>query len=189
MTEYRGKLYIFVDKAEDGDSKALETASGDVFAQRNPGEPLWYFNGWGVGANARSQYCARTSTSKLRSFDIYSEAMDFVRKKRKARPSERFFLVYWIDNRKFIVNGLEQIQQIDRDLATVVPLMDDDLGQRVKLETLTQRVGNIVANNALALLRDLARDGEEAARARFSAATYSRLWQVLKEAELVQGSA
>jgi len=114
--------------------------------------------------------------------------MDFVRKRRKVRPDEAFFLVYWVDDRKFIVTGLEQIQQIDRDLSEVTSPAFDGAAQREKFETLTQRVGNIVANNALALLRDLAKNGEAAARARFSTATYSRLWQVLQEAKLIPES-
>lgn len=188
MAEFRGKLYIFVDKPVDEKSRPIEALRGDVFDLRMPGEPLWYLHGWAVGNNARSQYCARTSKSKCRTFEIFSEAMDFVRKRRNARPQENFFLVYHVDEREFVVNGLDEIQKIDQSLADLGNPASEYTEQREAFETLTQRVGKIVATNALALLRDLTKYGEDTARARFSAATYSRLRQVLQDANLVQES-
>jgi hypothetical protein len=53
------------------------------------------------------------------------------------------------------------------------------------LERIAARTGKIVATNALALHRILQHEGEESARARFSSATYDRLWQVLVESGVV----
>ena len=53
------------------------------------------------------------------------------------------------------------------------------------LEKIAARAGKIVATNALALHRILQHEGEESARARFSSATYDRLWQVLVEARVI----
>lgn len=188
MAEFLGKLYIFVDKAPDGELELTDLPRGDLFDLRRPGEPLWFLQGWAVGNNPRSQYCARTSKSKCRTFSIFAEAMDFVRKKRNARPDDKFFLVYGVDGREFVVNGLDEIQAIDRSLADVDHFASEHLERREHFETLTHKVGKIVATNALTLLRDLQRYGEDAARTRFSAATYARLWQVLRDAGLVQES-
>lgn len=189
MAEYRGNLYIFRDEQEEEASSASSALEGDVFARRNPGDALWYLYGWAVGKNARGQYCSRTSTSKLRAFETFAAAMDFVRQKRKSRPLERFYLVYEVDGRKTIVNSLEQIQQLDSQPLTQEPRTLHDLGQYPLLDQLTEKVGKIVATNALVLLRTHAQEGEAAARERFSPATYERLWQVLQEAALVGGSA
>ena len=162
---------------------------GNVFELRQPGEMLWFLHGWAVGNNARNAYCARTSPTKLRSFGTFAEAMDFVRKKRKTRPAETFHLVYEVDGRKSIVTSLEQIQQQDGDLARADHRNPDAVSEYPELKALTEKVGKIVAMNALELFKTLAKEGEEAARARFSSATYQRLWQVLQEAELVGASA
>lgn len=188
MAEYRGSLYIFVDQSDDNEREPSGYEAGDIFGGRNPGEMLWFMHGWAVGKSARSQYCARTSTSKLRCFDTFAQAMDFARKKRKNRPTESFHLVYEVDGQKAIVTSLEQIQQCDGRL---IPLENGTLGEdgdHPELDALSRKVGKIVAMNALLLLRTLAQEGQEAAKVRFSAATYERLWQVLQEASLVEAS-
>ncbi|TRZ99828.1 MAG: hypothetical protein D4R84_01315 [Rhodocyclaceae bacterium] len=187
MAEYRGNLYIFVDEFEADAIATTSRERDDVFGLRDPGEMIWYLNGWAIGKTARGQYCARTSTSKLRTFGTYAEAMDFARKKRKSRPTERFHLVYEVDGRKSLVTSLEQILQADGQLTGPEHRMLHGLAEHPELDTLTERVGMIVASNALELLRTLTNEGESAARERFSTATYQRLWQVLQEAALVQG--
>ena len=189
MAEYRGKLYIFVDVSPEEASTPSVAEAGDLFELRRPGEMLWYLNGWAVGNNARSSYCARTSLSKMRNFDTFAEAKDCVRKKRKTRPTEAFHLVYEIEGRKSIVTSLEQIQQQDGNLVGADHRNHNEVAEYPELKTLTEKVGKIVATNALELFRTLAQEGEDAARARFSSATYQRLWQVLHEAQLVGASA
>lgn len=189
MSEYRGNLYIFVETLAEESHAHAATDAGEIFGLRQPGETLWYLNGWAVGKNSRGRYCARTSASKLQTFDTFAAAMDFVRKKRKARPLETFYLVYDLDGQKSIVTSLEQIRQIDGFLGGLESRTLDALGQYPILDTLAEKVGKIVATNALVLLRTHAEEGEAAARARFSPATYERLWQVLQEAALVEGVA
>lgn len=182
MPEFRGKLYIFVDPSDDGSATAAAEPD-DVFGRRRPGEALWYLQGWAIGRSARGTYCARTSPGKMRSFETFAEAMDFLRPKRRSRPQETFYLVYEVDGRKAIVATLEQIQRLDspgRQGAS-----PDDAGEHPHLAALTARVGKIVAANALQLLQLVTEHGEAAARERFSQATYERLRQVLREAELL----
>lgn len=189
MAEYQGKLYIFVDHLQEPECACPAAEPGNVFEMRSPGETLWYLNGWAVGKSAQNRYCARTSVSKQRSFDTFSEAMDFVRRKRKARPKDNFYLIYELDGRKSIVTSLEQIQNQDKRHADLEGHGLSELGDSPKLKTLTEKVGKIVATNAMVLSRTLAKEGEAAARARFSAATYERLQQVLQEAALMEGRA
>jgi len=189
MAEYQGNLYIFVDARDERMSARPEAEPDDVFALRTPGETLWYRYGWAISKNTQSRYCARTSLSKLRSFETFSEAMDFLRRKRKARPLEDFYLVYELDGSMSIVTSLEQIRQRDKRR---LDMDDQDLSgllDQEKLETLTDKVGKIVATNALVLFKTLVQEGEVAARERFSAATYARLHQALQEAALVEKGA
>lgn len=180
MTEFRGSLYIFVDVTREGEAVPVSVGTDELFGHDEPGGAQWYSIGWAVSKNARGTYCSRTSTSKLRNFGTFAEAMDFVRKKRKSNPQDSFHLVYEIDGRKFIITSLEQIQRLDGDITCDMHSV---------LEALTGKVGKIVAMNALALLRILEKEGEAAARAHFSGATYERLWRVLHDAELVEASA
>ena len=189
MAEFRGRLYIFVEAPQEGELAASPADPHDVFGRRDAGDILWYRIGWAVSNNVRGTHCARTSDSKLRAFGTFAECMDFVRKKRQSRPWERFYLVYDVDGRKSIVTSLEQIVRLDGDTAhaehpgAAAGIPDP------ALNVLTAKVGQIVATNALVLLRMLDRDGETAARAHFSGATYERLWRVLCDAALVGVSA
>lgn len=187
MAEFRGKLYVFVDKLEETETAGATSKKedGDIFALRAPGEMLWYQTGWAVGRSERGAYCARTSASKLLNFETFAGAKDFVRKKRKARPQDTFYLVYEVDGHKSIVNSLEQIQRLDcpqgRSLPVAVAGVSAD-----EMSALITKVGKIVAGNAVVLLKLLKEEGEAAARARFSGATYDRLWHVLLDAALVK---
>lgn len=185
MAEFRGKLYVFVDKQQDATDAEPKRESGDIFALRGPGEMLWYLTGWAVGRNERGSYCARTSPGKMRSFETFASAMDFVRKKRKNRPQESFYLVYEVDSRKSIITTLEHIRHLDNP-ANPTQFSADPVLNVQELGELAAKVGKIVAANALVLLKILTEDGEEAARARFSGATYDRLWGVLRDAALVK---
>lgn len=185
MAEFLGNLYVFVDVPPKEKSAPSEKTSDDIFGTCWPGRLLWYQTGWAVSKNARGTYCARTSTSKLRTFTTFAEATDFVRKRRKAHTDERFHIVYEIDDCKSIVTSLEQIVRLDRDAAEVESSGVSDATMAPVFDRLAERVGKIVAGNALELLRILDREGEAAARARFSGATYERLWRVLNEAALV----
>ena len=186
MAEFRGNLYVFVDKHLEATSGSQEREQGDIFALRAPGEMLWYLNGWAVGRSSSGAYCARTSLTKMRVFDTFTAAMDFVRKKRKSRPQESFHLVYELAGHKSIITTLEQIQKLDNPVLSE-PSITDENTEVPEMETLAAKVGKIVATNALALLKILTEDGETAARARFSDATYDRLWRVLLDAALIEG--
>lgn len=184
MPEFQGKLYIFVDVADTNTAAPSSPSDADdLFSQRAPGDLLWYLIGEAVGNNARGSYCARTSISKLRSFGTFVEASDVVRKKRRGRRDRVFHLVYELRGRKSIVTSLEQILRLDGATAAVTEPTRLDEGRI--LATLMEKAGQIVATNALTLLRTLERDGESAARAMFSPATYDRLWTLLRDAELV----
>ncbi|GEM_PF-1930741 len=185
MAEFRGKLHLFVEESQEQKIAASADDSDAIFGSRDVGDMLWYRIGWAVSNNARGTYCARTSTSKLRSFGTFIECMDFVRKKRLSRRKDRFYLVYELDGRKFIVTSLEQILRLDGELDNAESFIPAEAAEDTVLATLTERVGKIVATNALVLLRTLNREGEAAARALFSNATYERLWRVLFEAALV----
>ena len=184
MREFRGHLYIFVDRAKN-DANGLPAAIfDDVFGLCEPGQLRWYLSGWAVGKSAQSRYCSRTALSKARRFGTFAEAMDFARKKRKACPEESFHLVYELDDQKAIVKGLDQIQRIDGG-----PLNPGQHAAPVDnpvLEQIASKAGKVVATHALALHGIFQREGEEAARARFSGATFERLWRVLQEAGLVE---
>lgn len=187
MAEFQGNLYIFVDAFREAECAPPAREPHEVFGADEPGEMLWYLTGWAVGKNARGSYCARTSSSKLRSFNAITEAIDFVRKKRKARPAEQFYLVYEVGGRKSIVTSLEQILRLDGHLDGAAHRTHGDMGSHPKFDALTERVGKIVATNALMLLKTLDQEGEAAARTRFSIATYERLWRVLRDADMVEG--
>lgn len=187
MAEFRGKLYVFVDKLEETESSGTtpKKEAGDIFALRAPGEMLWYQTGWAVGRNERGTYCARTSPSKMLSFETFASAKDFVRKKRKARPQDSFYLVYEVDGHKSIVTSLEKIQRLDCPQGSALPVVVAGVGAE-EMSALITKVGKIVAGNAVVLLKLLKEEGEAAARARFSGATYDRLWHVLLDAALVK---
>lgn len=185
MPEFQGKLHVFVDVAEPHSATPSSPADADdVFSRRAPGDLLWYRIGDAIGNNARGSYCARTSTSKLRCFGTFVEASDFVRRKRQNRPDRVFHLVYDLQGQKSIVTSLEQI--LRRDGGTAAAATPAARADEALLATLTRKAGKIVAVNALTLLRTLERDGEPAARALFSPATYDRLWKVLRDVELVE---
>lgn len=188
MAEFRGNLYIFVDVPREEDAASAARGSGGIFGDCAPGAMGWYLTGWAIGRNARGSYCARTSVTKLRAFDTFASAMEFARQKRKTRPHERFHLVHDLDGRKCIVTSLEQIKQREGDNVRDTHLAPADAESPSELDILTAQVGRIVATNALVLLKTLTQHGEEAARACFSNATYDRLWRVLCDAGLVDGS-
>lgn len=188
MAEFDGSLHIFVDRPEPVGTGATETDAdaGSVFDARQAGSLLWFQVGLAVGKNARGSYCARTSLSKLRAFPTFAEAMDFVRKKRKSRPQERFHLVYDRDGRKTIVTSLAQIQQLDQAGGSGHALsagVEEPVSP--ELSMLSEKVGRIVARNAWTLLKILRAEGEEVARSRFSSATYDRLQGILQGAGLL----
>lgn len=187
MAEFRGKLYVFVDKLEETESSGTtpKKEAGDIFALRAPGEMLWYQTGWAVGRNERGAYCARTSASKMLCFETFASAKDFVRKKRKARPQDNFYLVYEVDGHKSIVTSLEKIQRLDCPQGSALPVVVAGVGAE-EMSALITKVGKIVAGNAVVLLKLFNEEGEAAARARFSGATYDRLWHVLLDAALVK---
>jgi hypothetical protein len=184
MNEFRGHLYIFVDRGQDDVSGLPVTTFDEVFGLCEPGHLRWYLSGWAVSKNSQGQYCSRTSLSKARRFSTFAEAMNYARKKRKTRPKECFHLVYELDAQKSVVTSLEQIVRIDGGLASSEHLHAAPEDDPV-LEQIAARTGRIVATNALALLRIFQREGEDGVRARFSRATHERLWGVLQEAGLV----
>lgn len=184
MREFRGHLYIFVDRTKNDADGPAAAAFDDVFGLCEPGQLRWYLSGWAIGKSAQSRYCSRTSLAKARRFGTFAEAMDFARKKRRTRPDECFHLVYELDGQKAIVKSLDQILRIDGDpLSTGQHAAATD---NPVMEQIASRTGKIVATNALALHGIFQREGEEAARARFSGATFDRLWRVLQEAGLVE---
>lgn len=187
VAEFRGRLYIFVDAICVDERAAPALGPGDAFGTRAPGTLLWYMNGWAVGQSARGSYCARTSLTKLRSFATFAAAMDYVHAKRKTRQGEQFHLVYEVDGSRSVVTSLAHIQRLDGSVVGSGAGAGDP--EHPELAALSAKVGQIVASNALLLLRILTREGSAAARARFSAATFERLWRVLEEAALVEGSA
>lgn len=185
MAEFRGKLYIFVDASQAADDEPAAKDPEDIFSARDPGDALWYRIGWAISNNARASYCARTSRTKLRAFETFIECMDFVRKRtRQSRSKARFYPVYEVDGQKCIVTSLEQILRRDGQHVRSPRPDPAELALDTVSATLAAKVGKIVATNALVLLRTLDREGETAARALFSPATYERLWQILHEAGL-----
>lgn len=185
MAEFRGNLYIFVDVATEESPTQPTRKFDDIFGLCEPGTMRWYLSGWAVGNSPK--YCSRTSASKLRRFATFTEAMDVVRKRRKARPREQFHLVYELDGRKTVVTGLDQILRLDSGVAGIESPERPDSDNTTTHEALASKVGSIVATNAMLLLRILEKEGAAAARLRFSGATYARLWQVLHEANLLVG--
>jgi hypothetical protein len=182
--EFRGHLHLFVDVAPAEGAEQSAITFDDVFGVCEPGSMRWFLSGWAVGKNPQGRYCARTSLSKAKRFGTFAEAMDYVRMKRKARPQEAFYLVYVLEGKKSIITSLEQIQRLDNGLSgsgdAITAAEADPLLERIAIRT-----GKIVATNALALHRILQHEGEASARARFSSATYDRLWQVLVESGVV----
>ena len=186
--EFRGDLYVFVDKLTEAERIALASDHEDIFDQRKPGQLAWYLIGSAVGKSSRGSYCSRTSVSKLRKFSTFAEAMDYVRGRRKSRPLELFHLVYEMGGCKSIVTSLEQIQRLDGVLIDSEQGIPANDAEHESFALLASKVGKIVATNALILLRALAVEGEAVARDRFSGATYDRLWHVLLEAQLVDAA-
>jgi hypothetical protein len=183
-TEFRGHLYIFVDKPGSPTTESnvpTESVFDDAFGGCEPGSMRWHMTGWAVGKNVQGRYCARTSLTKAKRFNTFAEASDYARKKRWTRPQDVFYLVYELDACKHVVTSLAQILRLD---AGPEAIQSGSVTDPV-LERIADKVGKIVATNALALHRMLQHEGAEAARARFSRATYDRLWGVLLEAGVV----
>ena len=183
MNEFRGNLYVFVDPVMDAVASAADELG--IFGSYGPGDVAWFMTGKAVGRNGRGSHCARTSTSRLRRFATFAEAMSYVHDKRKSRPQEMFYLVYESDGRKSIITSLEQIQRMDGCTVGIEADTETDDGEHGHFDLLAAKVGKIVATNALILLRTWSKEGESVARERFSPATYERLWGVLSEARLV----
>jgi hypothetical protein len=144
---------------------------------------LWFQVGWAVSSNARRTYCGRTSTSKLLAFTSFAEASNQVRAIAKHRPHHRFYLVYQLEDERRVVSTLDDIQRLDAGSQMTVHAtagIPDDAFHRF-----AGRVGKVVAANALELLRILRQDGDAAARARFSHATYDRLRSTLQQEGLL----
>lgn len=184
-SEFRGHLYLFVDTAPAATTETPETVFADVFGRCEPGQMRWYLSGWAVGKTDQGRYCSRTHLSKARRFTTFAEAMDVARQKRKARPQESFHLVYELDGNKAIVTSLAQILRIDQGTDAADDSTSPDATRDALLDRVAATSDRIVASNALTLYHLLQHEGEAAARARFSGATYERLWHVLVDSGVV----
>ncbi len=188
-----GSVLIFVDGYGVEDFRCAELNLGHKFAQPEPGEMFWFNDGWAVGNNARDRYCSRNASDKVRRFKSYDEAVDYIFKKQRKRPKERFSLVYELDRTIELVSSLDEILEIDAKEKSEQHAQDSYRRQQSELrevqfpglDVLRKRVGLVVANNAAELLGLLRNDGESAARERFSKATYYRLRGILKDAGLL----
>lgn len=186
----KGDILIFVDGYGVEDFRCVELNLGHKFSQPEPDQMYWYLDGWAVGNNARDRYCSRNASDKIRRFKSYDEAVRYINAKQRKRPKERFHLVYEVGNQKQKVSLLDEILAIDASI---------DADERSRQESVTKHypefdqlrkvMGTVVAHNAAELLGLLRNQGEEAARARFSKATYYRLRGVLKDAGLLPDSA
>lgn len=188
-----GSILIFVDGYGVDDFRCAELNLGHKFAQPEPGEMFWFNDGWAVGNNARDRYCSRNASDKVRRFKSYDEAVDYVFKKQRKRPKERFSLVYELDRAVELISSLDEILAIDAKARSEQEARDSYRRQQSELrevqcpglDVLRKRVGLVVANNAAELLGLLRNEGESAARERFSKATYYRLRGLLKDAGLL----
>jgi hypothetical protein len=188
-----GSLLIFVDGYGVDDFRCAELNLGHKFAQPEPGEMFWFNDGWAVGNNARDRYCSRNASDKVRRFKSYDEAVDYIFKKQRKRPKERFSLVYELDRTIELVSSLDEILEIDAKANSERQSQDSYRRKQSELrevqfpglDVLRKRVGLVVANNAAELLGLLRNEGESAARERFSKATYYRLRGLLKDAGLL----
>lgn len=192
-TSILGSILIFVDGYGVDDFRCAELNLGHKFAQPEPGEMFWFNDGWAVGNNARDRYCSRNASDKVRRFKSYDEAVDYVFKKQRKRPKERFSLVYELDRAVELISSLDEILAIDAKARSEQEARDSYRRQQSELrevqfpglDVLRKRVGLVVANNAAELLGLLRNEGESAARERFSKATYYRLRGLLKDAGLL----
>ncbi len=188
-----GSILIFVDGYGVDDFRCAELNLGHKFDQPEPGEMFWFNDGWAVGNNARDRYCSRNASDKVRRFKSYDEAVDYIFKKQRKRPKERFSLVYELDRSVELVSSLDEILEIDAKARSEQQTQDSYRRQQSELrevqfpglDVLRKRVGLVVANNAAELLGLLRNEGESAARERFSKATYYRLRGLLKDAGLL----
>ncbi len=188
-----GSILVFVDGYGVDDFRCAELNLGHKFAQPEPGEMFWFNDGWAVGNNARDRYCSRNASDKVRRFKSYDEAVDYIFKKQRKRPKERFSLVYELDRTIELVSSFDEILAIDAKAKSEQQAQDSYRRQQSELrevqfpglDVLRKRVGLVVANNAAELLGLLRNEGESAARERFSKATYYRLRGLLKDAGLL----
>lgn len=188
-----GSILIYVDGYGVDDFRCAELNLGHKFSQPEPGDMFWFNDGWAVGNNARDRYCSRNASDKVRRFKSYDEAVDYIFRKQRKRPQERFSLVYELDRTLELVSSLDEILEIDAKAKAEEQAQDAYRRQQKELreiefpglDILRDRVGLVVANNAAELLGLLRNEGETAARARFSKATYYRLKGILKNAGLI----
>jgi hypothetical protein len=183
---FRGSLFIYVDGYSVDDFRCGELNLGHKFSQPEPDQMYWYLEGWAVGDNSRDRYCSRNAKDKIRHFKSYDDAVEYIQRKRKKRPKERFSLVYEVGNQARKISLLDEILAIDAEIeADENARKESHENHYPGFEILSQKVGRVVAFNAAELLGLLRNEGEEAAKARFSRATFYRLKGILKEAGLL----
>ena len=181
-SEFNGNILIFVDGYTVEEWRCLE---------HNQGDPS-FFNeaGWAVGDNPRDRYCARTSLDKIRRFNNYDEVVSYIDRKRKKYPNQQFELIYEVGGSWSEVSFLDDILAIDSK-------MDIEAAENARLkkefrdaelpciEILIDKLGYKSGLQASQLLLAIRSRGVKEAKKSYSKSTYSRIYKMLKTAELV----
>ncbi len=125
----KGHLTIFVDGYKTYHNHMLHIFDDGVAIPdkmipptiHTTGTMEWYADGWAVGDNSRGRYCARLNEAKIRRFNDYDEAVEYIYARQRKRKNERFSLVYVVPDVRGIthhhrVSSMDEIIAIDAQL-------------------------------------------------------------------------
>lgn len=176
--QFKGSILIFVDGYGIEEFRCI--------GHNNPDDFFFGESGWAVGDNPRDRYCARSNRDKIRRFYSFDETVDYIYRKQKKRPGERFQLVYEVGNEWHRVSTMDEILAIDAELEAEQREMENRRAHaRPGYDTLCNFAPPKMAAEASMLLRFTLDNGEDMARSLFSKTAYSRLIKLLKKADLL----
>lgn len=176
--QFKGSILIFVDGYGVEEFRCI--------GHNNPDDFFFGESGWAVGNNPRDRYCARSSHDKIRHFNSFDEAVDYVYRKQRKRLGERFQLVYEIGNEWHRVSTMDDILAIDTELDAKQRETEKRRAHASQgYEILCKFAPPKMAADATMLLRVTLDNGEDTARSLFSKTAYSRLIKLLIEADLL----
>ena len=180
--EFNGNILILVEGYSVEEWRCLPHNEGDDYFISEAG--------WAVGDNLRDRYCARTSRDKIRRFNNYDEVVRYIDLKRKKYPNQQFQLIYEVGGSWSEVSFLDDILAIDSK-------MDFEAAENARLikefrdaelpciEILSDKFGFKSGFQASQLLLAIRNIGAKEAKKSYSKSAYSRVYKMLKTAELL----
>lgn len=149
----------------------------------------WYEDGWAVGDNSRDRFCKYGDPRKMRRFQDYDEAVEFIhrlRQKRKAKREE-YRLVYVVTDQGVahsrLVSSMDDIEAIDTRLDREERAREARMAENFPaLDRLRALYPLSVATTLSRTLADILSSGIESAAQGVSRSTYYRRLAQLRAA-------